>query len=286
MADAKKVFRLTNTQSGKREEFRPQDGRKVTFYSCGPTVYGPLHIGNARQLIFADWVFRWLKHIGYDVNFVRNYTDVDDKIIDRAAKEGVSSLQIAEQYIEYCETDIRALKLLPPTKTVRVTDTIPEIIAMIEQILERGHAYVVDGEVLFSIDSFPNYGKLSGKKTEDLLAGARVEVRSMKRNPLDFSLWKPRKKENTAEPFWPSPWGEGRPGWHIECSAMASRWLGVTIDLHHGGQDLVFPHHENEIAQSEAASGKLFCRHWIHHAFLTSGNEKMSKSLGNIFSIR
>ncbi|MEW6056735.1 MAG: cysteine--tRNA ligase [Bdellovibrionota bacterium] len=278
-----KAFYLTNSLTGKREEFRPAAPPRVTYYSCGPTVYGPLHIGNARALVVGELIFRWLKHIGYDVNFVRNYTDVDDKIINRANEEKTTADEIADRYIAYCEEDLRLLALQKPVKTVRVRDTIPEIIQLIERIIARGHAYIVDGEVLYSIESFSTYGKLSGKNVEDLQAGARVEVDKKKRNPMDFSLWKPQK---AGEPGWDSPWGKGRPGWHIECSAMVWRWLGETIDIHHGGQDLMFPHHENEIAQSEGATGKTFCRHWVHHAFLTSGNEKMSKSLGNILTIR
>jgi cysteinyl-tRNA synthetase len=278
-----KRFRLTNTVTGKREDFKTQKPGEVSFYSCGPTVYGPLHIGNARALLFADVMFRWLKHIGYKVNFVRNYTDVDDKIIVRALEEKIPANEVSKKYVAYCEEDIRLMGLQKPVKTVLVTESIPEIIKLIEKIIQRGHAYVVEGEVLFSIESFSGYGKLSGKNVEELQAGARVEVDRKKKNPMDFSLWKPQKP---GEPFWSSPWGQGRPGWHIECSAMVSRWLGDTIDLHHGGQDLVFPHHENEIAQSEAASGKPFCNHWVHHAFMTMGNEKMSKSLGNILTIR
>lgn len=283
MLHQNKKFVLTNSLTGKREEFKPAQPPKVTFYSCGPTVYGATHIGNARALIVADMLYRWLKHIGYDVNFVRNYTDVDDRIIDRANKEGVSSLEISERYIEYCETDIKLMGLQAPTKTVKVTESMDDIIKIIQKIIDRGHAYVVEGEVLFSIESFPSYGKLSGRKIEDLEAGARVEIDRKKRNPMDFSLWKPHKP---GEPYWESPWSKGRPGWHIECSAMVGRWLGESIDLHHGGQDLIFPHHENEIAQSEAATGKPFCTHWVHHAFLTAGNEKMSKSLGNILTTR
>jgi len=279
----KKKFVLTNSMTWKREEFKPQAAPKVLFYSCGPTVYGPTHIGNARALLYADLLFRWLKHIGYDVNFVRNYTDVDDKIIDRAKKEGVEAIEIAQRYVEYCDEDLRILGTAAPTRVARVTESMPEIIQLIQKIIARNHAYIVDGEVLYSIDSFPTYGKLSGKKTEDLIAGARVEVDSKKRNPMDFTLWKPMKP---GEPFWDSPWGKGRPGWHVECSAMVERWLGVTIDLHHGGPDLIFPHHENEIAQSEAAHGQPFCNHWVHHALLTSGNQKMSKSLGNLLTTR
>lgn len=279
----KKKFVLTNSLSGKREEFKPAHPPKVSFYSCGPTVYGALHIGNARALIVADLFYRWLKHIGYDVNFVRNYTDVDDKIITRANEEKISSDEVSKKYIDYCETDMKLLGLQKPVRTVLVTESIAEIIQTIQKIIERGHGYVVDGEVLFSVKSFAAYGKLSGKNVDDLEAGARVEVDAKKKHPADFSLWKPHKP---GEPYWDSPWSKGRPGWHIECSAMVMRWLGDTIDLHHGGQDLIFPHHENEIAQSEAASGKPFCSHWVHHAFLTAGNEKMSKSLGNILTIR
>jgi cysteinyl-tRNA synthetase len=270
--------------SGKKEEFVPQKEGKVLFYSCGPTVYGPLHIGNARALIFSDLMYRFLKFIGYEVSFVRNYTDVDDKIINRAREEKISAFEVAKKYIDYCETDLKALGLLTPTVVVKVTETINEIIEMIELIIKNGHAYVVDGEVFFSIDSFPQYGKLSHRVTDELKAGARVEIEEKKKNPLDFTLWKPSKTQD--EPAWNSPWGKGRPGWHIECSAMIRKWLGTTIDLHHGGQDLIFPHHENEIAQSESAHNCSFCNFWVHNAFLTMNKEKMSKSLGNILKIR
>ncbi len=283
IADKRAEFVLTNTLSGKREPFKTQTPGKVLYYTCGPTVYGPLHIGNMRALVVGDLLFRWLKHLGYEVNFVRNYTDVDDKIINRAIEEKTSAHEVSQKYIEYCDTDLKLLGLQTPTKTVLVTDSMPDIIKIIEKIIANGKGYVVDGEVLFSIEAFPGYGKLSGKNVEDLVAGSRVAVDSKKKNPADFSLWKPAKP---GEPFWESPWGKGRPGWHIECSAMISHWLGETIDLHHGGQDLIFPHHENEIAQSEAATGKTFCNHWVHHAFITAGNEKMSKSLGNILPTR
>jgi cysteinyl-tRNA synthetase len=281
-----KPIYFTNTLSRTREVFKPADPSNVRFYACGPTVYGLLHIGNGRAMVVADLIYRFLRYAGYGVTFVRNYTDVDDKIITLAAQEGVTSDAIAQRYIEECERDMQALNLLPPNHTVKVTDSIPDIISMIERIIQRGLAYVVDGEVLFAVEKSEHYGKLSGRDLEGLQAGARVEVDQKKRNPLDFALWKPRKSENPAEPFWNSPWGEGRPGWHIECSAMIMKWLGETIDLHHGGIDLVFPHHENEIAQSEAATGKPFCGHWMHHALLNFGNEKMSKSLGNILTIR
>lgn len=276
-------LRLTNSFTWKREEFKTAKPGEVLFYSCGPTVYGPLHIGNARALFTGDLFYRWLQHIGYKVNFVRNYTDVDDKIINRAKDENTTSEAVAEKYIEYCETDMKLMGLGKPTRTVKVTESMADIISLIENIIKNGHAYVVDGEVLFSIETFPEYGKLSGKKIEELQAGARVEVGDYKKNPLDFSLW---KKAKPGEPAWDSPWGKGRPGWHIECSAMIRKHLGDTIDLHHGGQDLIFPHHENEIAQSECGTGKTFCAHWVHNAFLTVGSEKMSKSLGNIFEIR
>ncbi|MGE4233785.1 MAG: cysteine--tRNA ligase [Bacteriovoracia bacterium] len=280
--EPKKIF-FTNTLTGKKEEFRPKDPKKVLFYSCGPTVYGPLHIGNARALIVADWLYRWLTYCGYGVEFVRNYTDVDDKILAKAKEEKISSQDVSKKYIAECEKNIKDLGLRTDVKVVKVTDSIEDIKGMIQKIIDNGCGYVVDGEVFFSIESFKDYGKLSGKKVEDLEAGARVEVGAKKKNPLDFSLWKPQKPgEDLA---WDSKWGKGRPGWHIECSAMIQKWLGDTIDLHHGGQDLIFPHHENEIAQSECATGKQMCSTWVHHAFLTSGNEKMSKSLGNIATI-
>ena len=279
-----KPFRITNSLEGyKKVEFKPLNAPQVLFYSCGPTVYGPLHIGNARSLYMPNLMSRWLRHIGYDVNFVLNYTDVDDKIINRSKQEGIPPEDVAQKYVDYCETDMKLMGLSKPTRTVRVTETMDDIVAIVEKLIERKHAYVVNGEVLYSVESFKGYGKLSGKNIEELQAGARVEVGAHKRNPMDFSVWKPHKP---GEPHWPSPWSEGRPGWHIECSAMIRKWLGDTIDIHHGGQDLIFPHHENEIAQSEGATGKPFCKYWIHTAFLTISREKMSKSLGNILEIR
>ena len=278
-----KSLKLTNTLGGKKSEFRPKDPKQVLFYSCGPTVYGPLHIGNARALYTADTLFRWLKYMGYGVNYVRNYTDIDDKILARAKDEGSTLAAVGQKYLDYCETDMKLMKLDQPTKTVRVTESVPDIIAIIEKLIARGHAYVVGGEVFYAISTFSGYGKLSGKNPEELQAGVRIEVDGRKKNPLDFSLWKPAK---TGEPSWSSPWGEGRPGWHIECSAMILRWLGESIDIHHGGQDLIFPHHENEIAQTEGATGHEFCGHWVHNGFLTISREKMSKSLGNILEIR
>ena len=277
-------IRITNSLSGKKEIFQPRISGKVTFYSCGPTVYNLIHIGNLRAGLVADLFFRYLKRIGYDVTFVRNYTDVDDKIIKRGHEEKISSEEIAKKYIIEVEKDYAVAGLLEPTRKTLVTDHIPEIIELIEKIIVNGKGYVVDGEVFFAIDSFPTYGKLSHKQIDDLIAGARVEPGTKKRNPLDFSLWKPAKP---GEPSWDSPWGKGRPGWHIECSAMSSKWLGDQIDLHHGGEDLTFPHHENEIAQSESASGREpFVKYWVHHAFITMSKEKMSKSLGNVFLAR
>lgn len=278
-------IKLTNTLTGKKEELHTDQPGKLTFYSCGPTVYGLIHIGNLRGGLVADMFYRYFKRVGYDVTYVRNYTDVDDKIIQRGHSEGVSAEEIAKKYTLEVEKDYAVAGMLEPTHKTSVTTHIQEIIKIIEAIIASGKGYVVEGgEVLYSIDAFPGYGKLSHKKIDDLIAGIRVEVNSKKKNPLDFTLWKPAK---LGEPFWDSPWGKGRPGWHIECSAMAMKWLGEQIDVHHGGEDLVFPHHENEIAQSEGASGKEpFVRYWLHHAFVTISKEKMSKSLGNVFTAR
>lgn len=282
------VFRpvyLTNTLTGKKEELKTLDPGKLSFYSCGPTVYGLVHIGNLRSGLVSDLFFRYFKKVGYDVTYVRNYTDVDDKIIKKANEEGTTAEAIASRYIQEVEKDYALAGMQDPTHKTLVVDHITEVIALIERMIGNGKAYVIEGgEVLFSIDQFPDYGKLSHKKLDDLISGIRVEVNTKKKNPLDFTLWKPAKP---GEPSWDSPWGKGRPGWHIECSAMASRWLGDQIDVHHGGEDLVFPHHENEIAQTEAATGKApFVRIWLHHAFLTFSKEKMSKSLGNVFTAR
>ena len=278
-------IKITNTLTGKKEELLTGEPGKLTMYSCGPTVYGLIHIGNLRGGLVSDMFFRYFKRVGYDVKYVRNYTDVDDKIIKKAKEENITSEEVAQKYIREVEKDFAVSGMLEPTYKTTVTTHMNEIIAMIEKIIEHGKAYVAeDGEVLFSIDQFPTYGELSHKKLEDLIAGMRVEVRSQKRNPLDFTLWKPAKP---GEPAWKSPWGMGRPGWHIECSAMATRWLGDRMDVHHGGEDLIFPHHENEIAQTEAATQKApFVKYWLHHAFLTLSQEKMSKSLGNIFTAR
>jgi cysteinyl-tRNA synthetase len=284
-ARAIREIKLTNTLTGKRELLETLVPGKLTMYSCGPTVYDLIHIGNLRGGLVSDLFFRYFKRVGYDVTYVRNYTDVDDKIIQRAIQEKIGSDEVALKYIGEVERDYAASHMLEPTHKTTVTGHMPEIIAMIEQIIASGKAYVIDtGEVLFAIEKAEQYGKLSHKNVEDLQAGMRVEINTKKKNPLDFALWKPAKP---GEPFWESPWGQGRPGWHIECSAMAAKWLGNKIDVHHGGMDLVFPHHENEIAQTEAASGEQpFSRYWLHHAMLTLSNEKMSKSLGNVFKAR
>lgn len=276
--------KLTNTLTGQKEVLTTWNPGKLTLYSCGPTVYDLVHIGNLRASMTADLFFRYFKKIGYAVTYVRNYTDVDDRIITKANQLKTDTLSVTRKYISEVELDFAAGGLQEPTHKTLVTEHMPEIIAMIERIVENGKGYVVDGEVFFAIEEADHYGKLSHKKVEDLDAGHRVEVSSKKRNPLDFTLWKPAKP---GEPSWQSPWGPGRPGWHIECSAMAGKWLGDQIDVHHGGMDLIFPHHENEIAQSEAASGKApYVRYWLHNAFLTLRKDKMSKSLGNVFQAR
>ncbi len=259
----------------------PMEPGKVKMYSCGPTVYGPIHVGNLRAALTADLFYRFFKRMGFEVNYVRNYTDIDDRIIKKAQDEKVSPDVITRRYTEAVEKDYALAGLAEPTQKPKVTEHLPEINAMIQKIIDQGFAYVADdGEVFFEISKFKTYGQLSGKPLDELVAGARVEVNPSKRNPLDFTLWKPAKP---GEPTWDSPWGPGRPGWHIECSAMACKWLGETMDLHHGGEDLMFPHHENEIAQSEAATGRApFVRYWVHNAFLTFSKEKMSKSLGNV----
>lgn len=277
-------IKFTNSMSGKKEVFRPLEPGKVRLYACGPTVYNFIHIGNLRAALFSDLVFRYLTRVGYSVNFVRNYTDVDDKIITKGNEEKTTALAVADRFVKEVELDYAAAGLLEPTAKPRVTQTMPEITAMIEKLIANQHAYSVDGEVLYAIDSFKGYGKLSKKPIEDLQAGIRVEVNSKKKNPLDFTLWKPAKP---GEPSWDSPWGKGRPGWHIECSAMAKKCLGDQIDLHLGGEDLIFPHHENEIAQSEGSNGvQPFSGMWLHNAFVTMSQEKMSKSLGNVFLAR
>jgi len=280
------ALRLFNTETGKKETFEPITPGKVKMYVCGVTVYDLSHIGHARCYTAFDVVYRFLKFSGYDVKYVRNFTDVDDKIIKRAAELGVTPRELTDRNIAAYHEDMDALNCLRPDLEPRVMDHIPHIVDLISHIIERGHGYVgPDGTVYFSIDSFPKYGRLSGRNLEDMQAGAseRVDDDPNKRNPMDFVLWKPSKP---GDPVWDSPWCPGRPGWHIECSAMSATHLGVTFDIHGGGKDLVFPHHENEIAQSEGASGELFVKYWMHNGFVNVDAEKMSKSLGNFFTIR
>ncbi len=253
------------------------------MYVCGVTVYDSCHVGHARSLLTFDVIYRYLCFLGYQVAFVRNFTDLDDKIIQRAKEQGTTSEAIATRYIREFSQDSAALGLLPPTHEPKATEHIPEIISLIRRLEEKGMAYRIDGDVFFPVERFPGYGKLSRRKIEELEAGARVEVDERKRSPMDFALWKASKE---GEPFWESPWGEGRPGWHVECSAMSTKYLGQPFDIHGGGRDLVFPHHENEIAQSEGAFDCPFARYWIHNGFLNINQEKMSKSLGNIYTIR
>ncbi len=278
------ALQIYNTQTKKKEEFKPLNPPRVTMYVCGPTVYDFLHIGNFRGAVFFNLVRNWLeKKHGYKVTYVYNYTDVDDRIIDKANKEGKTSEEISTRYIEEFEKDFNSLGLRRHSFNPRVTEFMVQIVETIQKLIDNGKAYVANGEVLCSIEAVSEYGKLSGKNIEDLIAGFRVEVDKKKKNPLDFTLWKPAKP---GEPTWPSPWGAGRPGWHIECTAMSQTLLGETIDIHGGGIDLIFPHHENEIAQSEGASLKPFVRYWMHNEFLNFGDQKMSKSLGNVITGR
>lgn len=279
-----KVF---NTLTGRLEEFEPLNNKNVRIYVCGVTVYDFCHIGHARSAVVFDVIVRYLRYKGYHVKFVKNFTDIDDKIINKANKEGVSWKEIAENYTEEYYKDMDILGIAKADIEPKATDHIKEMIEMIQSLIEKGFAYTVEeGDsktVYFLVEKFPEYGKLSKKKTDELISGARIEVDERKKNPLDFALWKASKPE---EPWWESPWGKGRPGWHIECSAMSIKYLGETFDIHGGGADLIFPHHENEIAQSEAYTGKLFAKYWIHNGFVTINKEKMSKSLGNVFNIR
>lgn len=279
------AIQLTNSLTKKKETFVPLEPGKVKMYVCGPTVYNLIHIGNARVNVFYEVVDRFLTFSGYQVTRVMNFTDVDDKIINKAREEKSISTQVSEKYIKEFLADMKELGIKPPTVAPKVSDHIPEIISMIEKLIENKVAYVApDGEVFYSVRNFPEYGKLSGKKIDDLLSGARIAPDEKKKDPLDFSLWKPQKVAD--EVAWDSPWGKGRPGWHIECSAMATRYLGETFDLHGGGMDLIHPHHENEIAQSEGATKKPYVKYWMHSNMLTFNAEKMSKSLGNIMLLR
>src|SRR2546427_125799 len=276
-------LRIYNTLSGRKEEFVPLREGEVRLYVCGVTVYNASHVGHARALLTFDVIYRYLKFLGFRVTFVRNFTDVDDKIIQRANQEGSTAEAIAKRYIAEFRRDSDALGLLSPTQEPKATEHIAEIISLIRRLEEKGMAYRVDGDVYFPVQAFPGYGKLSRKRLKELEAGARVEVDARKRDPMDFALWKESKE---GEPYWESPWGRGRPGWHIECSAMSTKYLGQPFDIHGGGRDLIFPHHENEIAQSEGAFGQPLARYWIHNGFLNINQEKMSKSLGNFYTIR
>ncbi len=280
------MIRIYNTLSKKKEDFIPLEEGKVRMYVCGPTVYNFIHIGNARPMIVFDTVRRYMEHKGYEVNFVSNFTDVDDKIIKKANEEGVSAEEISGRYIEECKKDMEGMNIRPATTHPLATQEIDGMIDMISSLMEKGYAYAVNGTVYFRTRRFEEYGKLSHKNLDDLQAGSRsllISGEDEKEDPLDFVLWKPKKE---GEPYWVSPWGDGRPGWHIECSVMSRKYLGEQIDIHGGGEDLVFPHHENEIAQSEACSGMEFARYWMHNAFLNIDNRKMSKSLGNFFTVR
>lgn len=277
-------MKLYNTLTRRKEEFIPIEEGKVTIYVCGPTVYDYIHVGNARPLVVFDTLRRYFIYKGYDVKYVVNFTDIDDKIIDKSNKEGVTAKEIADKYIEAFIEDAKGLNLYEE-KTIhpRATEFIQPMIQFIQGLIEKGAAYNVDGNVYFNIDYAKDYGKLSKKNIEELISGARVVINDEKKNPLDFVLW---KKAKEGEPWWDSPWGKGRPGWHIECSVMAKTLLGDTIDIHAGGEDLQFPHHENEIAQSETLTGKPFANYWLHNGMLTIDNQKMSKSLGNFFTVR
>ena len=275
-------MKLFNDLSGKKEELEVQDNH-VRIYTCGPTVYDLFHIGNARCFVTFDTLRRYLEYRGNRVDFVQNFTDIDDKIIRRAAEENISTVELAEKYIAEYFKDAAALGVAPATVHPRATENIDAIIDIISRLIDKGHAYEAQGDVYYRARSFPAYGKLSGKNLDDLESGARVDVSDIKEDPLDFALWKASKP---GEPFWESPWGKGRPGWHIECSAMVDRYLGKTIDIHCGGVDLTFPHHENEIAQSEGAFGVPFCRFFVHNGFINVDNKKMSKSLHNFFTVR
>ncbi len=276
-------MKIFNTLTREKEELIPLTEGEYKIYACGPTVYNFIHIGNARPLCVFDVMRRYLEYRGNKVNFVQNFTDIDDKIIRRANEEGVTFKDISEKYIEEFWTDAKGMNVREATTHPKATENIGEIIDIVSTLIEKGYAYEVNGDVYFSTKKFEEYGKLSHQPLEDLEAGARINIGEVKREPMDFALWKSAKP---GEPYWESPWGQGRPGWHIECSAMVRRYLGETIDIHCGGQDLVFPHHENEVAQSECCNGKPFARYWMHNGFITVDKVKMSKSLGNFFTVR
>ena len=276
-------MKIFNTLTREKEEFKPITEGEVKIYACGPTVYNYIHIGNARPICVFDVLRRYLEYRGYKVTFVQNFTDIDDKIIKKANEEGTDYKTVSEKYIEEFWKDAKGLNFRPATVHPKATENIDKIIEIVSGLIENGHAYAVDGDVYFSPKTFPEYGKLSHQPLEELEAGARIMVGDIKRDPMDFALWKAAKP---SEPYWDSPWGKGRPGWHIECSAMVCRYLGETIDIHCGGQDLIFPHHENEIAQSECFTGKPFAHYWMHNGYINVDNVKMSKSLGNFFTVR
>lgn len=276
-------MKIFNTMTRKKEEFVPIDKNEVKMYSCGPTVYDYFHIGNARPFIIFDTMRRYLEYCGYKVKFVQNFTDIDDKMINRANREGTTVKELGERFINEYFTDAKALGIHEASVHPKATENIDAIIDIVKRLVDNGYAYAVDGNVYFSTKKFKEYGKLSKQPLEDLEAGARIDVNEHKNDAMDFALWKAQKE---GEPAWESPWGMGRPGWHIECSAMANKYLGETIDIHSGGQDLIFPHHENEIAQSECANGKPFANYWMHNGYININNQKMSKSLGNFFTVR
>ncbi len=277
-------MKVYNTMTGKKEEFIPIDDKEIKIYVCGPTVYNYFHIGNARPFVVFDTLRRYLEFTGKNVKFVQNFTDVDDKIINRAKEEGLTAGEVSEKYIEEYFKDAKALNVKKATVHPKVTQTIDDIIAFVKTLIDKGYAYEIDGDVYYSTRKFDEYGKLSNQDIEELEAGARINIEEKKKDPMDFALWKARKED--SEIAWESPWGMGRPGWHIECSTMAKKYLGDTIDIHAGGQDLSFPHHENEIAQSEACNGVTFANYWMHNGYITINNEKMSKSKGNFFTVR
>ena len=276
-------MKIFNTLNNRKEDFIPIEEGKVRMYVCGPTVYNYIHIGNARPMIVFDTVRRYLEYKGYDVNYVSNFTDVDDKIIARANEEGVSAAEIAKRYTQAAIDDMNGLNVMPATTHPKATEEIDGMIDMIQTLIDKGYAYEKNGTVFYRTRKFAGYGKLSGKNLDDLEAGARIAIDDEKEDAMDFVLWKPKKE---GEPYWTSPWGDGRPGWHIECSVMSNKYLGKQIDIHAGGEDLIFPHHENEIAQSEAANGTTFSNYWMHNAFLNINNHKMSKSAGNFFTVK
>jgi len=269
--------------TNKIEEFKTIEENKVKMYVCGPTVYNYIHLGNARPIVVFDTLARYFEHKGMEVEFVQNFTDVDDKIINKSMEEGTSASEVSEKYIKYFFEDISKLNILESVKRPKVTENMAEIIEIIQKLIDNGFAYEKNGDVYFEVKKYKDYGKLSNQKIEELELGARIDVSEIKKNPVDFALW---KKKKDGEPFWESPWGQGRPGWHIECSAMAKKYLGDTFDIHGGGQDLVFPHHENEIAQSKCAYHGNFANYWLHNGFIQINGDKMSKSLGNFFLLR